>query len=112
MVDSSESLVVGIAEVLKEKGYQISDAHGTRIEVPRGDIVGILKFLPPKKGFFGTKEQAPIFLGRILTKDFYTGSTSKLIFEVYGKDNLAEAEEISKVLKSRYEKVGIRIDLK
>ena len=112
MVGYAESLVVGIAKVLKEKGYQISDSFGKRIDEPRGDIIGILKVLPPVKGFFGKKEQAPFFFGKISTKDFYTGSTSKWVFEVYGKENLAEAEEIKKSLMSRYEKVEIRIELK
>ncbi|MGQ9781360.1 MAG: hypothetical protein ACUVQ8_03785 [Nitrososphaeria archaeon] len=109
---SSESPVVGISEMLKGKGYQIADSFGKRVEMPRGDTVGILKILPPKKGFFGKKEQEPVFLGKIMTRDFYTGSTSKWVFEVYGKDYLAEAEEIVKVLKSKYEKIEIRVDLK
>ena len=109
---SAESLVVGIAKIVKEKGYQIANSLGAKIEEPHGDTVGILKILPAKKGLFGMKEQEPIFLGRILTRDFYTGSTSKWVLEVYGKQNLAEAEEIRKALKSRYEKVDIRIDLK
>ena len=112
MAVSADSLLVGIAKVLKGKGYQISDSFGTRVEEPRGDTIGILKVLPPAKGFFGKKEQTPIFLGKILTRDFYTGSTSKWVFEVYGKDQLAEAEEIKKILTPIYEKTEIRIDLK
>jgi hypothetical protein len=112
LVGYAESLVVGIAKVLKEKGYQITDSFGKKIDEPRGDIIGILKILPPVKGFFGKREQAPIFLGKISTKDFYTGSTSKWIFEVYGKENLAEAEEIKKSLMLKYEKVEIRIESK
>jgi len=109
---SYESPARGVSEILKEKGYQIADSFGKKVDTPRGDTVGILKILPPKKGLFGKKEQEPVFLGKIMTRDFYTGSTSKWVFEVYGKDHLADAEEIIKALKSRYEKVEIRIDLK
>lgn len=87
-----------IAEILKTKGYAISDCIGIRHDKPHCDkVVGILK----ERRF----RKRASHIGSLLIKDFSPPAklSGSWVLEVYGKKNVEELSKIKDELSAIYE---------
>jgi len=102
-----------IANFLKEKGYEISDMVGIRLDKPLPFVIGILE----PRGYynlFGLKiRRRASHIGTLWLDNYIKGAKpdSKWVLSVYGKDSLNKLSEILEDFpKPYYVKIKINLE--
>jgi len=107
-VVSFENPAYGVAQKVREEGYEIAGHMGIKQKRPTHNMVGILKEREPfKKKMYGIKwkfNPRAFHLGTIWINHYERGAKEdkKWIMEVYGKKYLPKLTELAEKLSSDY----------
>ncbi|MFH0949371.1 MAG: hypothetical protein V1802_02695 [Candidatus Aenigmatarchaeota archaeon] len=111
-----ESPAYVINRALQEKGYQIANCAGIKVDEPSHDHIGILEpRAPVSRNFLGIKwheRQRALYLGTLwLTNPAIGASEEQWVLEVYGRDNVPKLTELVRELSEPFHvKVEVKLE--
>lgn len=112
-VTYQETPAYAIARILNEKGYQIADSLGMKIEEPEHSVLGILEPRETTKGFLGIKTRQRALFPGVLYLDENHGlkDNKQWVMKIYGRENIPKMKKLAEEISAQYDNVGIKIIL-